>query len=311
MPVPVRPLGGEVAVTEERPGSRAEKVTGPLTPRRAIGSAIRKLREDAGQSLQDVADELMISRSKLSRLENAQGRPLPRDIRDIIRHFEIANTPLADRLQRWVQDAQRTGWWSEYDVLTGTVGLEAHVAYETDAAIVRTYTLPFLPALLQTKDYATAYFRDLERRSSDEVDELIQVRLKRQEALASRDEMPPLELVAVTHESTLRQMVGSAEIMRTQLDALAQRPPTSNVQLYVLPFSAKPVFSMTCMYAYFEYQDADNLVHIETHAGFTIIDDPMQVNRYRRAHDALVHAALNEDESRALIRTIRDDWHDP
>lgn len=298
-------------MTEERP-SRSEKVTGPLAPRRSIGASIKRLREDAGQSLQEVADELMISRSKLSRLENAQGRPLPRDIRDLIRHFGIEGKPEASRLQRWVQDAQRTGWWSEYDVLTGTLGLEAHVAYETDAAVVRTYTMPFLPALLQTQDYATAVFRDMERRSADEIDELVQVRLKRQEALLARDEMPPLELVAVTHESTLRQTVGSARIMRTQLDALAEGPPTPNVQLYVLPFSAKPVFSMTCMYAYFEYQDADNLVHIETHGGFTAIDDPIGVARYRRAHDALVHASLNEDESRALIRSIRDQWqHDP
>lgn len=296
-------------MTEERP-SRTDKVSGPLTPRRAIGAAIKKRREDAGQSLQEVADELMISRSKLSRLENAQGRPQPRDIRDLIRHFGIQGTPEASRLQRWVQDAQRTGWWSEYDVLTGTSGLEAHVAYETDATVVRTYTIPFLPALLQTQDYATAVFREMERRPADEINELVQVRLKRQETLISRDEMPPLELVAVTHEATLRQLVGSAEIMRTQLDALAERPLTPNVQLYVLPFSAQPLFSMTCMYAYFEYQDADNLVHIETHGGFTIIDDPMQVARYRRAHDALVHAALNEDESRQLIRSIRNELAD-
>ncbi|HET7017328.1 MAG TPA: Scr1 family TA system antitoxin-like transcriptional regulator, partial [Streptosporangiaceae bacterium] len=189
----------KIAVTEERT-SRAEKVTGPITPRRAIGTAIRRLREDAGQNLQEVADDLMISRSKLSRLENAQGRPQPRDIRDLIRHFHIEGTPEASRLQRLVQDAQRTGWWSEYDVLTGTAGLEAHVAYETDAAMVRTYTLPFLPALLQTRDYAEAVFRDMERRQEDEIDELVQVRLKRQDALTARDGMHPLELVAVTHE---------------------------------------------------------------------------------------------------------------
>jgi hypothetical protein len=300
----------EAKVTEERP-SRYDKVTGPLTPRRSIGASIKRLREEAGQSLQEVADELMISRSKLSRLENAQGRPLPRDIRDLIRHFGIQGKPEASRLQRWVQDAQRTGWWSEYDVLTGTSGLEAHVAYETDAAVVRTYTMPFLPALLQTTDYATAVYRYMERHSSDDIDELVQVRLTRQEALTSREGMQPLELVAVTHESTLRQLVGSEEIMRAQLDALAERPSTPNVRLYVLPFSAKPVFSMTCAYAFFEYQDAGNLVHIETHAGFTIIDDPTQVARYRRAHDTLVHAALNEDGSRAFIRSIRDEWHDP
>jgi len=65
------------------------------------------------------------------------------------------------------------------------------------------------------------------------------------------------------------------------------------------------------MYAYFEYQDADNLekdvVHIETHAGFLTIEEPDRVATYRRAHDALVEASLSEDDSRALIRSVRDD----
>src|SRR5579863_388755 len=141
-------------------------------PRRTIGTTIKRLRENSGQSLQEVADELMISKSKLSRLENAQGRPARRDIRDIVRHFRIEGTPEADRLLRLVEDAQRIGWWSDYDVLTGTDGLPAYLAYESDATAERIYTLPFLPALLQTKDYATAVFRDMERREATEIDEL-------------------------------------------------------------------------------------------------------------------------------------------
>ena len=288
----------------------AEKVMGPLTPRRSIGAAIKRLRENSGQSLQEVADELMISRSKLSRLENAQGRPIPRDIRDLVRHFHIEGTPEADRLQHLAQEAQRTGWWSNYDVLTVTDGLQAYLAYESDAAAERIYTLPFLPALLQTKDYATAVFRDMEQRKAGEVDELVAARLERQEILTARKNMPQLELIAVTHESALRQAVGSPEVMRDQFDTLAERISMPNVQLHVLPFSARLVFSMTCMYAYFEYQDADNIVHIETHAGFTVIDDPTRVAQYRRTHDALVQASLNEDDSRALILSIRGDWHD-
>ena len=53
------------------------KVTGPLSPRRAIGAAVKQLREDQGKLLNDVAQDLMVSSSKLSRLENAQGTPRP------------------------------------------------------------------------------------------------------------------------------------------------------------------------------------------------------------------------------------------
>lgn len=247
-----------------------------------------------------------MSSSKLSRLENAQGRPLPRDIRDVIRYYEIEGTPQAARLERWVQAAQRTGWWTGFDD-EAIEGLDAHLAYEVDAAVERVYTLPFLPALLQTLDYARAVFRDMESRPEEEIRQLLQVRVRRQEALRSRDSLEPLKLVAVTHESSLRQVVGSPDIMRQQLDELAERSAARNVSLRVLPFTAKPTFSMTCMYAHFEYKDAgeSDIVHIETHAGFFSVEDPGQVRKYRAAHDDLMRASLSERESLDLIRQIR------
>jgi transcriptional regulator with XRE-family HTH domain len=140
------------------------KVTGPLGPRRAIAAAVKKLREDHGKRLGDVAQDLKVSSSKLSRLENAQGTPLPRDIRDLIRYYEIEGTPLAARLDRWARAAQRRSWWTNFDDEVSE-GLDAHLAYEMDAAVERVYTLPFVPALLQTLDYARAVFREMENRS--------------------------------------------------------------------------------------------------------------------------------------------------
>jgi transcriptional regulator with XRE-family HTH domain len=285
-----------------------DKVTGPLGPRRGIASALKQLREDHAKLLTEVAADLMISTSKLSRLENAQGRPLPRDIRDLIQYYKIENTPLAGRLDRWVTAAQRPGWWTDFDDEVTEGGLDAHLAYETDATVARVYTLPFVPGLLQTLDYARVLFRDMERRSEKDTRQLLEVRVRRQEALRSREGLAPLKLIAVTHESTLRQVVGSPAIMREQLDVLVERSAAPNVRLRVLPFTAKPIFSMTCMYAYFEYKDAgeSDIVHIETPAGFFSVENPDQVKRYRSAHDALIRASLNEKDSRDLICAIRD-----
>jgi transcriptional regulator with XRE-family HTH domain len=286
----------------------ADKVTGPLGPRRNIAATLKRLRDESGKNLADVAHALMISTSKLSRLENAQGRPQPRDIRDLIRYYEIENTELAASLQRWVKAAQRPGWWTSFDdhVLGG---LETHLAYEADAAVERTYTLPFVPALLQTAAYARAVFKDMEHRSEDEIRLLLEVRQRRQGALHSREGLAPLRLVAVTHESTLRQSVGSPRILRDQLDSLVEWSREPNVSLHVLPFAAGPVYTMTCMYAYFEYQEdlEQDVVHIETHAGFWSIENPAEVARYRRAHGDLVKAALTEGDSRTFIQSIRND----
>jgi transcriptional regulator with XRE-family HTH domain len=283
-----------------------DKVTGPLGPRRAIARTIRELREGRGQLLNEVARDLMMSTSKLSRLENAQGKPLPRDIRDLIRYFEIEGTPLAARLDRWVKAAQRPGWWTNYDdEVIG--GLDTHLAYEVDAAIARVYTIPFVPVLLQTLDYSRAVYRDMEGRPEPEIPQLLAVRLRRQEALRNREGLEPLRLIAVTHESSLRQLVGSPDIMREQLDVLVERSTAPNITLRVLPFTAKPTFSMTCMYALFEYKDVgeSDIVHIETHAGFFSVEDEAQVKKYRTYHDALIRASLTEEESTDLIRSIR------
>lgn len=204
--------------------------------------------------------------------------------------------------------AQRSGWWTLYDNKV-TEGLDAHLAYEVDAAVERVYTLPFVPVLLQTLDYARAVFHDMESRSDREVEQLLEMRLRRKEALRHRDGLDPLNLIAVTHESSLRQVVGSRAVMRDQLNELAERSAAPNVELRVLPFTATPAFSMTCMYAYFEYKDAgeSDIVHIETHAGFFTVEDAAQVRKYRAAHEALMNASLSETDSRDFICAVRDE----
>jgi transcriptional regulator with XRE-family HTH domain len=288
-----------------------DKVTGPLGPRRAIATALRQLREGRGKLLSDVQQDLGMSTSKLSRLENAQGKLNPRDIRDLIRYYQIEGTPTAERLEGWMEAAQRPGWWTDYeDLVAGT--LDAHLAYEVDAVVARVYTIPFIPALLQTLDYARAVFRDMEGRPEREIRQLLEIRLRRQEALRRREGLKPLRLVAVTHETALQQVVGSPGIMREQLDALLERSTAPNVDLHVMPFTAKPTFTMTCMWAYFQYDGSgeSDIVHIETHAGFFSLGDDDHVRKYRAAHASLVRASLGKEESREFIRAIRDEMAD-
>jgi transcriptional regulator with XRE-family HTH domain len=287
------------------------KITGPIGPRRHIAVTLKQLREESGKILTDVAGDLLISTSKLSRLENAQGKPQLRDIRDLIRYYGIEGTSLDIQLRQWVAAAERPAWWTDYEAEVAG-GLDAHLAYEADATVERAYTTPFVPSLLQTTDYARAIFRDMEHRSENEIRQFVDdFRVKRQEVLSHRDGLAPLELVVVTHESALRQAVGSPRVLRDQLDVLVERSKAPNISLHVLPFAAGPVFTMTCMYAYFEYQDADDLeqdvVHIETHAGFLTIEDQEKVADYRKWHDDLVRASLGQDDSRRFIRSIRDE----
>jgi len=297
-------------VPAERPTSR--RATGPLAPRRAIAATLRQLRIDAGENLSDVADALLISRSKLSRLENGQGKPMLRDIRDLVRHYGIDGSAQAERLLTWARAAQQPGWWSSYDdeVLAG---LDTQLAYEADAVIKRTYALPFVPDMLQTAEYATAILRDLDHRPERHIRQLLQLRERREQVLHHRDGLPPLRLIVVMSEMALRQLVGSAQIMREQLDALAGRPIAPGVHTHVLPFTARPAFSMTARYFYFGY-DAVNgarrdVVHLDTHGGYLTIDEPERVAQYRAAHEALVEASLTESQSRDFVRSVNTELY--
>lgn len=281
---------------------------GPIVPRRRIADTLRSLRDESGRTLEDVAEALLISTSKLSRLENAQGSPQARDVRDLIRFYGVEGTPLADRLMNWVRMSGRQGWWTDYSQTVATPGLDAHLAYESEATVARIYTIPLLPVLLQTTDYARAQYSTQEPWwSPAEVDRLVMLRERRKHALAERDGMEPLKLVAVAHECGLRQFVGSREIMRAQLDHLLERSTEPNIELRIFPFSHPPVFSMGCMYAYFEFEDDldRDIVHIETHAGFRHIETATIVDRYRGHHDALATASLAPGESREFIHRIR------
>jgi transcriptional regulator with XRE-family HTH domain len=291
------------------PADRAtsRRATGPVAPRRAIAATLRQLRQDAGQSLSDVADALLISRSKLSRLENGQGKPMPRDIRDLVRHYGIDGSAQAERLLTWARQAQQPGWWSSYDdeVLAG---LDTQLAYEADAAIKRTYALPFVPDLLQTADYAAAILRDLDHRPERHITQLLQLRERRQQVLQHRDNLPPLRLIVVMSEMALRQVVGSVQVMREQLDALAGRPIAPGVHLHVLPFTTRPALSMSARYFHFGYDAAGgarrDVVHLDTYGGFLTIDDPDRVAQYRAAHEGLVAASLTESQTRDFIRSV-------
>ncbi len=124
---------------------------GPLLPRRRLGAELDALRGD--RTLDEVAAETLISTSKLSRLENGQGVPQPRDIRDLINFYEADRTT-SDRIRRWMNEGRRQAWWREYsDVMPRTA--DVFFDYESGASVIRIYCPMVLPGLLQTEAYAT------------------------------------------------------------------------------------------------------------------------------------------------------------
>jgi DNA-binding XRE family transcriptional regulator len=66
--------------------------TSPMVRRRELGKQLRELRDQHNLTLEDVADELECSMTKISRLETGKGGrgPCQSGVRDSIRHYDVA-----------------------------------------------------------------------------------------------------------------------------------------------------------------------------------------------------------------------------
>jgi hypothetical protein len=281
---------------------------GPLLHRRRLGAELRRLRGD--RTLDEVAEATLISTSKLSRLENGQGVPLPRDIRDLVNFYGL-DAQAADRLRRWASAGRRQAWWREYSEAL-PAGVDTYLDYESGASTIRCYAATTVPPLLQTEAYAIRLFEALPGIKSDEsARRLLEVRARRQQLLMESDEAP--QLIFVLDEAVLRRPFGAPDDVREQLDHLNAVSRQRNVSLRVVPFSAGLHAGLQGLFTVLQYADDRDrdVVAMESHTGERFLEQPSNVLEYLRIFDAITRKALDHDESRALVAEIRDRTNSP
>lgn len=268
----------------------------PTLRRRQLGMELRRLREAAGVTIDQVAARLECSASKISRIETGQTGASPRDVRDIVALYRVSDNE-AETLLRIAREARQKGWWQLYGaVLTG-----AYVGLEAAADAIRTYEALVVPGLLQTEDYARAMIRagrpDID---ADEAEKRVRVRMNRQSLLSQSD---PLDLWVVLDEAVLHRPVGGRTVMRQQLERLIKTAELSNVTLQVLPFAAGAHAGMDGTFTILLYRDAagQNLVFASNAAGGLFLEKDDELSRYAFIFDHLRASALRPDESIAMI----------
>jgi transcriptional regulator with XRE-family HTH domain len=282
---------------------RVPSSEGPLLHRRRLGTELRRLRGD--RTLEEVAEATLISTSKLSRLENGQGVPLPRDIRDLVNFYEL-DAQTADRLRRWASAGRSQAWWREYSAAL-PAGADTYVDYESGASTIRSYAAAIVPPLLQTETYAVELYKVLPAIKSEESARRVrEVRARRQQLLVESDEAP--QLIFVLDEAVLRRPFGSRDDVREQLNHLHAVSRQRNVSLRVVPFTGGLHAGLLGLFTILQYADDRDrdVVAVESHTGERLLEQPSSVLEYLRIFDAITRRALGNDESRALIAEIRD-----
>lgn len=265
--------------------------------RRRIARELRHLRERAGMTLEQAARQLDMSKSNLSRIENAQIGIKPRDVRAALALYQVTGTD-AEALIDIARGAQQRGWWQNYsDVLPEW--FEFYVGLEAEASALSTYEAESVPGLLQTEGYARA-ITQLTAGGSD-IERKVAARMERQ-AVLKRE--APVELSAVLNEAVLLRPVGGPEVMSRQLVHLSDLAELPNVTIQVLTFAAGGHPAMTTPYVILSFPDAadEPVVYLDNLTMGLALEEPEHVRGYTLVHEKLRGMALSPKESRARLR---------
>jgi transcriptional regulator with XRE-family HTH domain len=270
----------------------------PTISRRELGALLRALRTDRGWTVEQVAARLMVSASKVSRLETGQRGVSPRDIRDLCDLYEVDDDTRA-RLTDLAAEGKQHSWWQPL-----SLPFTPYVELESAAASIHDYALMIMPGLLQTPDYARAVIAATPQHwSRKEIELRVEGRLLRQQILLRPD--PPAYEV-ILGEATMSQVVGGPAVMAAQLRRLIEASwmPTVNIRLIRFDAGPLPAGNSKFIVLRFAQPGVPAQVYIEELTKEQFLVKPEDVDIYAQTFDLLRHLALPPDQTRAALESV-------
>jgi len=274
----------------------------PTVRRRRLALELRRLREAAKLTCEEVADHLECSASKISRVETGRVSVSPRDVRDML---ELYGVPGAQResLVQLARDSRQKGWWHAYSD-TMQPQMATYIGLESAASEIRIYEVSLIPGLLQTEDYARAVIRaGMVNSPSEDIERRVALLMARQPAVVRED---PPKVWAVLDEAALRRRVGGSGLMRLQLEHLLAQAALPNVAVQVIPFGggAHPAMGRPFIILVFPERVDTDVVYLEDLTSALYLEDVAEVDRYNVFFNHLRATALSFDDSAALITSV-------
>jgi transcriptional regulator with XRE-family HTH domain len=278
--------------------------TSPTARQRELGTRLRGLRNEHNLTVEDVAERLLCSATKISRLETGARRPSLRDVRDLCGIYEVDASTSAE-LMSLAKEARAAGWWTQYDDLN----LDPLIGLEDAATTITCYSMFYMPGLLQTREYAQGIISIVAPKMDPHVvQQRVDARLRRQQLL-SRDSGPRYNVLL--DENVIRRGVGDPELIAAQLEKVLDTINAGRAVVQVIPFSAGAYATADGYFVLLEFEDRADLwpvVYIEGLAGNQYLDRKGDIARYRECIDYLKARALSPQESESLIAKARADY---
>jgi transcriptional regulator with XRE-family HTH domain len=276
--------------------------TNPTVRQRELGKRLRDLRLRHDLTVEAVAERLLCSATKISRLETGARRPSLRDVRDLCSLYQVDDSTSAE-LMSLARGAREEGWWARYEDLN----LYPYIGLEEAAVAITAYSMYYVPALAQTEEYARAIIKGIAPKIAADIHEQrVEVRMRRQ--LRLEQENPPRYRMLVD-EAVLHRQVGGPSVMIAQLEGLLEMERRRNVTIQVIPFDAGAHAAQDSAFVFLEFDEESDLLPVVYVEGLIVgqyYERRSDTARYREAIDSLRDAALSPRDSLVRIAELKE-----
>jgi transcriptional regulator with XRE-family HTH domain len=275
---------------------------------RRLGSELRRLRENAGYTIDQIAEHLECSSSRVSRIETGKAQPpKQREIRELLELYGIPDDRTREALLQLAREAAQPGWYNEFqDAFPPRFG--SYIGLETEAAELRHFDNQLVHGLLQTADYAREVFRTtLPSEPPRTIDRLLELRVARQQILERA--APSFALWVLLDENVLRRPIGGTKVMRGQIHRLREAIEIPNITLQVLPFSKGAHVGLDGPFSLLGFPDSTDpdVVYVESQAGNAYLEQPHQISQMTTRFNLLVASALDPRETASFLQVIEEE----
>jgi transcriptional regulator with XRE-family HTH domain len=290
-------------------------VHSPTAGRRRLRAALRRARDAAHLTQEQVARAMDWSPSKIIRIETGGVGISTSDLRQLLQLYQVSDSEQVAELIELARIGRQRPWWTRFRDTVPAPYL-AFVGLEDECSTIRAFAPDGMVGLLQTEQFARALVDASWATTAAArgrvwplpqtpvvAGERVEIRMIRQRAVLERPSPP--EIVAVLDEAVLRREIGGAEVLRQQLLHLVDLSARPHIAIHVLPFTAHRVnlLSPFVILGFPDPQDTD-VVYAENAFEQSVLDDPAQVEGYRQVFDWLHAAALDVESSREMITRL-------
>ncbi|MFF4411361.1 Scr1 family TA system antitoxin-like transcriptional regulator [Streptosporangium sp. NPDC001559] len=270
------------------PSRELDSGSGPLA---FFAAELRRLRDQAGWTQEQLAEAISSSVSLVGMVETAKRNPS----RDFIERCDRMLNTEGTLMRIWpiLSQAAYPVWFRPW------VGIERR------AHVLKNWQPLVFPGLLQTPDYARALLKGRRTMPEERIEELVAARIERQSLLHGAN--PPL-LWAVLDESMLYRRVGSPEIMRGQIAAVIAAMENRHISIQVMPGDASVTAGLSGAFVIAGIEGTTDTAYVECAIEGRVTDHPRDVAEVSRRYEELRTEAMSPGASIDLMTKVMETW---